>query len=327
MAIFSKAVDIACDLIDAGARISARLADGRGPLHLAAQYDQLQVIQKLLERNAKNVADTERKEKGEDEDAMDSQDEHPERPSSEDDWSSHEDDDVDMSDADEADEDEDGDDDDGKKSKSKKKAEPEASQVESGDIPEEEEDQPDIIVIDELDWDLGFSALSYAILFASLPTLEALLAAGADINVVTKSNNVPDGRFQPLSLCILREDEDEACIVAERLIKAGASSSTADDQMRTILHVAVDSGRTKLVETLLKCDPNAKKVVNFPALVAQNVVFPIVTAINKKYYGLVALLLAHDAKLDLDEKDITPAQEAAYVLLLLLDMAGRLTQR
>ncbi|KAF8905746.1 hypothetical protein CPB84DRAFT_1844751 [Gymnopilus junonius] len=323
VAIFSKAIDIARDLIDAGARISARLADGRSPLHLAAQYDQVKVVEKLLERNAKNVADAEKKENGEDGDAMDSQDEQPERPSSEDDWSSHDEDDVDMADADDDDDEEDDEEDDeneddgdnedegGKKSKSTKKAEQEDSKGDSGDIPEEEEDQPDIIVVDELDWDLGFSALSYAILFASLPTLEALLGAGADINLITKSNNVQDGRFQPLTLCILREDEDEACVIAERLIKAGASSSTADDNMRTILHIAIFNGRTKLVETLLRCDPNAKKVVNFPSLVAQHITFPIVTAINKKHYGLVVLLLAYDAKLDLDEKDVTPAQEAA----------------
>ncbi|KAF8905743.1 hypothetical protein CPB84DRAFT_563269 [Gymnopilus junonius] len=179
----------------------------------------------------------------------------------------------------------------------------------TGDTSDEEEDRPDIIVIDELDWDLGFSALSYAIIFASLPTLEALLGAGADISSVTKSCNIEDARFQPLSLCILREDQDEACVVAERLIKAGASSSSADDEIRTILHIAIFNGCTKLVETLLKCDPNAKKVVNFPALVNEHVTFPIVTAINKKHYGLVALLLAHGAKLKLDEKDITPAQQ------------------
>ncbi|KAF8905742.1 hypothetical protein CPB84DRAFT_1960271 [Gymnopilus junonius] len=86
------AVDIACDLIDAGARISARLADGRNPLHLAAQYDQLKVIEKLLERSAKNEAEAK---KNAEDDAMDSEDEHSERPSSEDDWTSDEED-VDM---------------------------------------------------------------------------------------------------------------------------------------------------------------------------------------------------------------------------------------
>ncbi|KDR74215.1 hypothetical protein GALMADRAFT_123653 [Galerina marginata CBS 339.88] len=313
VAIFSKAGDIACDLIDGGARISARLVDGRSPLHLAAQFDLVAVVGKLFEKNAKNVAEAEKGgEKGE-EDKMDSQGANVERPSSEDDWSSHDDEDVEMSDADDEDEDADGEDDEDDDKPKTKKDEAAAAKddTEPGDIPEEEDDQPDIIEIDALDWDFGFSALSYAVLFASMPTLEALLRAKPDITLVTKPAQPQVSRLHPLTLTILREDQDEACKIAERLIQAGASSSTADEYMRTILHAAVFNGRTKLVETLLRCDPNAKTVLDFPAIQGQNVVFPIVTAINKKHYGLVALLLANEAKLTFDEKDITRAQEAS----------------
>ncbi|KAH9483205.1 hypothetical protein JR316_0005309 [Psilocybe cubensis] len=94
VAIFSKVTDIALDLIEAGARITARLADGRAPLHLAAQFDQIEVIHKLFEKSAKNAEEAEIKaNEGKDEEAMDSQD-AVERPSSEDDWSSHDDEDV-----------------------------------------------------------------------------------------------------------------------------------------------------------------------------------------------------------------------------------------
>ena len=55
LAIMSNAVDIACDLIDAGARLTARLVDGRNSLHLAVQMDQLVVVRKLFERSAINA--------------------------------------------------------------------------------------------------------------------------------------------------------------------------------------------------------------------------------------------------------------------------------
>ncbi|KAH9483204.1 hypothetical protein JR316_0005308 [Psilocybe cubensis] len=217
--------------------------------------------------------------------------------------------------ADDEDEDEDedeynddDDDDDSPKHKKKAKGEKEADEAVQEDL--DSDDLPDIISINEFDFDFGFSALCFAILFASVPTIEALIAAGADLKLISKApaNQSP---LHPLTLTILREDEEEACQVAECLLKAGATSSSANDFMRTIFHAAVHSGRSKLVETMLRCDPHSSKVVNFPVLQNQHVVFPIVTAINKKYYGIVALLLANGAKLELDEKDITRATEAA----------------
>ena len=50
IAILSKAADIACDLIDAGGRMTALVVDGRTALHLAAQLDLPVVVRKLLER-------------------------------------------------------------------------------------------------------------------------------------------------------------------------------------------------------------------------------------------------------------------------------------
>ncbi|KAF8959387.1 hypothetical protein BDZ97DRAFT_1705185 [Flammula alnicola] len=317
VAIFAKAADIACDLIDGGARISARLADGRAPLHLAAQYDQVTVIKKLVEQNAKNIAEAKKNElDGEDDDEkMDTKDATG-RPSSEDDWSSHDDEDVVMSDADADDEGSDegnSDDDDANPGKPKKAGDPASSQEKAEDACEipEEDDQPDIIDIDALDWDFGFSAVAYAVLYASLPTFNALVEAGADPKLPTKHTtfNLP---LHPLTLTILREDEDEACKVAERLLQLpSVSSSTANDQMRTIFHSAVTAGRTKLVETMLRCDPHASAAINFPAVQYQNVTFPVVTAISKRHFGVLGVMLAYGAKLELAEEDVTNALDAA----------------
>ena len=303
VAILSKAPEIACDLIDAGARITARLADGKTPLHLASQYDQVAVVHKLLEKSAQNVEESSA-------DAMDEEEDEKvpkvaERQSSEDDWSSHDDDDIEMVDA----EDENSDVDDENEEKSCRK--PEATPVPetpSGDIPDDENDEPDIIEVNSLDWDFGFSALSYAILFASLPVLEELLTAGADVKLATKPGS--GDSLHPLSLTILREDEDEACKIAERLILAGATSTTANESMDTIFHAVVRSGREKLVATILRCDQHAHSVIDFPSVQYQNIIFPISTVIKLQHYAVLAVMLAHDVKLVLDEADTTRAYEA-----------------
>ena len=329
VAIISRASDIACELINAGGRVSARLVDGKTPLHLAAQYDLVDVVKKLLEQSAVNA---EQVKKG-DADKMDEDEDKAkkdlDRPSSEDDWSSDEDDgkekDVVMKDAqDEADEDdedegdndeddEEGDDGDGETKKKAEVKEEEEKAEATGDIPDDEEDQPDILDINMEDWDFGFPALSYAILYASLPVLEVLITNGADVKAATKLNKYDSSPLLPLTLTILREDEDEACKIAERLLQAGASSSTADESMRTIFHMAVNAGKAKLVSTILKCDPNASSVVNFPAIKWNDVIFPLASAVKLGSYSIIAILLAHGAKVEFEEEDVTRAREAAYV--------------
>ena len=313
VAILSKAPEIACDLIVAGARITARLADGKGPLHLASQYDQVDVVRKLLEKSAQNVEES--KVAMDEDEKEDEKDEKApkkagERPSSEDDWSSHDDDDVEMVDSDkdeemadaEDDDDEDGSDD---EDKGDEKAATPVPESFSGDIPEDENDEPDIIDVNSLDWDFGFSALSYAILFASLSVLEELLTAGADVKLATKPGS--GDSIHPLSLTILREDEDEACKIAERLILAGANSTTANESLDTIFHAVVRSGKEKLVATILRCDKLARTVIDFPLVKYRSFTFPISTAIKQQHYAVLAVMLAHDVKLVLDEADITRA--------------------
>ncbi|PPR01075.1 hypothetical protein CVT24_000396 [Panaeolus cyanescens] len=316
VAIYCNASDIACDLIDAGARISARIADGRAPIHLAAQFNQIAVIRKLIERSAKNEEEDKKK-------AAAAEDEEKEgdvpgpNTSSEDDWSSHdedgmeiveaEDEDGDDEDEDE-DEDEDDDDEDRPKKKSAGKAE-ESEEESKEEIPDDEEDQPDIIDINEADWDFGFTALAYSVLYGSIETVDALIVAGADVKAPSSPKDARP--IHPLTLTIIRPDEDEACKVAERLIQAGATSTTANDAMETIFHLMVVSGRTKLVSTILRCDPNAKTMLDFPALEYQNVIFPVVSAINASNYSMLAILLAHGGKLRLDEADVTRSIDAA----------------
>ena len=324
VAICAKATEIASDLIDAGARITARLADGRAPLHLAAQHGEPLIIEKLFKKSAENRAEQEKvaAAAADDDVTMEGED-GAVRPSSEDDWSSHDDEDVIISDPEEEDredesedEDADEDDEDGS-SKKARKAKAKDAKDEDSDADDEvdefgegDKDQPDIIEVDAFDWDLGFSALAYAVIYGSLSTLSALIEGGADPKSPTNQtlNSEP---LHPLTLTLVRADEDEACAIVERLLQLpGVSSSTADEDMRTIFHKAVATGRTKLVETLLRCDPHASTVLDFPSFYSNNVIFPVVTAVKKHNFPVLGVLLAYGAKLELTEQDVTKSYDA-----------------
>lgn len=318
LAILCQSPDIACDLVDAGARITARLVDGRTALHLAAQFDQPQVIRKILDRSAVNA---EKSNKVESDDEGDRGDQMAvDRNSSEDDWSSADDgvesmDDDSDGDDEGSDENDDDDDDDldSDGNPAKKTAALESEPVNNiGSIPEDEENEPDIIDINLFDWDVLFTPLSYAILFASMPVIETLIAAGADVKLAGKSSDatrIP--ACHPLTLTIMRDDEVEASKIAERLVLAGASSSTADHILRTIFHHAVAANKAQLVSTLLRSDPKAKAVLDFPVVNYSDFRFPIISAIAAGGYSTLATILAYGAKVSFTEQDLSPAIQAA----------------
>lgn len=303
VAILSKATDIACDLVDADARMTARLVDGRTALHLAAQLDLTDVIRKLLDRSALNAEEArkkeeekaaakekEKKKKDEDDDedmADDDDDDEEMRDSSEDDWSS-----------------EDGD---AKKGKKKDEAAPE----DSGMIPEEDDEEPDVFHIDVTDWDYALSALNYAVASGSVAVVEQLLAAGANARLVTQPKHSWDVRYcHPLILTAVAEDEDKACTTVERLVAAGAVTSEADENLYTLLHRAVLARRPRLLEAFLRADPNAKAVLNIPWMDDwQLAVFPIVSAVNSGSYSTLAVLLAYGAKVVITRDEFQKARD------------------
>ncbi|KAF5379120.1 hypothetical protein D9615_005878 [Tricholomella constricta] len=327
VAILTGATDIACALIDAGARITARLVDGRSALHLAAQSDQPEVIRRLFEKCASNKATAGRIKP---EEKMDVDTPAVGRPSSEDDWTSADDGvismdtDEDMGDGEAGDDEDDGDEDEDNDENSEEGADNDgdndgegrrirkevSENAEEGtqDFPEDLTNQPDILEVDLPDWVLGFTPLAHAVMSGSLAGIEELLEEGADVTVLL--NTTRNTAFYPLTLTILREDEDEACKILERLISAGASTSMADEHMRTIFHRAVSTNKIKLVSTILKCDPNADSVLNFPCFNWRSVVFPVVIAIDRRHYSMLATLLAHGAKIVFSEEDVARALEA-----------------
>jgi ankyrin repeat protein len=286
VAILSDSVEVGCALIDAGARMTARLVGGRTCLHLAAQMGQATVVTKLLERSAYN-----KEEKRKTEEAASANNTEGVRMSSEDDWSSEESDDEKPH---------------RKPPAYLKKDEPEKD----SDPLEDNEDEPDILDISIHDWDFGLTALGYGILSGSLEVVDALLVAGADPSFVAHAKNV--NPLHPLALTIYTQDEEHAAKIAERLVAAQAISSTADDILFTIFHRIVLAGKTKIVASLLEHDPNAKKVLNSPAWYTDGLVFPVVSAIEAGDYATLSVLLAHGAKLSYLPEDISRAEEKRY---------------
>lgn len=288
VAIISKSVECVNILIDAGARLTARLVGGRTSFHLAAQTGQTSLVKKMLARSAYNEAKS-----AEDKLKVEETEENLEvtgrvRMSSEDDWSSESDD-----------------------GKPPQKAPMKGDTEKDSDPLEDDKETPDILDISNPDWDFGITPLGYAILSGSLEVVDVLLVAGADPNHVARAKDA--GSLHPLTLTIYTQDEERAAKIAERLVAAQAISSTADENLLTIFHRMVVAGKTKIVMSLLNRDPNAKKVLDFPAWAGLGLVFPPVSSILSGDYATLSVLLAHGAKLVYSPEDASRAERAKYV--------------
>ena len=177
-------------------------------------------------------------------------------------------------------------------------------------IPEDDEDEPDVLDVNIPDWDCGFTPLGYAIVNGHLDVIDQLLVAESDPlqPVKSNSNNIPTAH--PLSLTVLTEDEDVACKIVERLIQAGAVSSTADSALMSVFLRIVVAEKPKLLSTLLRADPKAKKLVNFPTIQFGTAIFPTTAAVANRDLVTLALLLAHGAKVMFKDEDLNVARSA-----------------
>ncbi|KAF8840816.1 ankyrin [Paxillus ammoniavirescens] len=274
LAILSGAVEVAGVLIDAGARMTARLADGRASLHLAAELGQTATVRKILARSAHNAEEA--KLAAEDaatkaqEDVM-SESSDVENPG------------LGLF----------------------------ADAVDLG-APAEEEDTPDVVDLSLADWDIAFTPLAYAILSGSLSTVEEILAAGADPKALLNSEKTSRPALFPLSLTRFVEDELAACDIARLLVKNGASSTTTVATGQTVFYEIVRENRVRLVATLLEHDPNAQKALNFPLISAFHSFAarsPLAAVASSREQAMAVLLLAYGARLSTTQDDILQAEK------------------
>jgi len=73
----------------------------------------------------------------------------------------------------------------------------------------------------------------------------------------------------------------------------------------------VAAEKPKLLSTLFRADPKAKKLVNFPTIQSGTVVFPTTAAIANRDLATLAILLAHGAKVMFKDEDLNAARAAS----------------
>ncbi|KIO24997.1 hypothetical protein M407DRAFT_211280 [Tulasnella calospora MUT 4182] len=300
-ALLCSSEDICLDLIEQGGRMTSRMIDGRCSLHLAAQRGFPRVVKALLEKNENNRIEKESKNKtkvedGENTGAAIRGKDGEIRDSSEDDWSSGDDQDQVYEEA----------------KKVGRKGQPAKGEE---DASHESDHGPDILDINAAAWDQPLTALGYAIINGSLAVVQMLVAAGADCKTPTISNISNASRrsspLYPLLLTALTPDESVGAQIAEHLIKAGgASSSAADSEFDTVtvFHRLVSLNKPQIVERILKIDSTAQVASRFlhAGLHVRSTLHPIVSAFAGGQRAMVALLLSYSgskAFIDLETYD------------------------
>jgi len=299
VAILSYApIDIVNALVEAGARVTARLADGRTPLMLAAEVGSVEVAQLLLDRSKKNAEEEAAKQKAkeieeQEKAAAKAAEETSIAKSGSDDGSGEHDSEKSWNEVDD-------------------NASSEAVEVKKEDaIPSGEADPvldeellPDIIDLSAVDWHFHFNALMHSIAAGHLAVFELLLAAGISATEAVKVESTREALY-PLAITLLTKDKMTAAVMARKLVNAGAVSSAGDNDNVPIFHRAVATGNIEIVHALLRFDPKAKSVLDIPIQA-----HPLVTAIATNSPAMVVLLLAYGAKTVLTQEDYDNAQAA-----------------
>jgi hypothetical protein len=98
--------------------------------------------------------------------------------------------------------------------------------------------------------EFGHTALHNASAALSLPAIDLLLAAGADVRAVSKSGTTP--LHWAASAGEGENDATAQLAIIEQLVKRGASLHATNAEGQSALHHAASEGRLEVVEYLLK---------------------------------------------------------------------------
>ncbi|KAL2822695.1 ankyrin repeat-containing domain protein [Aspergillus cavernicola] len=256
LACMASTPDIVQHLVDNNARLIARFADGRTALHLAAARGSVDIVRILLTRSERNEEEEAQKEdarkrslKKEKEGTTSEENSDGELVSSP---SDEEDADANSYAT-------------GSFVKVKKDEEEESI------VPDDAgELDPDIYDINVLAWDSKASPLHLAILKGHIAVAEELVTSfGADIllpiKLVNSYNNSPRAAILTLVLA-LRLPKDAAMAMTEKLLQLGASPAQADINHKTALHYLAHYGHHKLLDVYRQHDqPAVERSINHPS--------------------------------------------------------------
>ena len=285
LAVQSSTPEVVKCLVDHGARLIARLADGRTALRLASARGNVDMIRILLEKSEANEAEEEEKEELRKKSRKASR--SPNAALS----CNTQDEDAEMIDANDVEDDEDVE----MKSTTSAtsasfvKVEQENKQPDDDNlITDANEDDPDIYDINVLAWDVACSPLHLAIAQGHTAVVKKLVQTfGADVLLPVKLLNDYDKspRAAILTLVLaLAQPFDKAKETAVTLLELGASSAQADMNQTTALHYYV-ADRSQAIQTLFEHEePAVRRAINHLSVGGSSygaqVVSPLMTAIE-----------------------------------------------
>ncbi len=296
LAAMTSTPEITESLINKGARLTARLVDGKTALHIAAQRGNAAMVKALLDKSEANEEEEARKEDAKkalrrkelkerkvgygngDDDAI-SQDD---RDSSNGAMSGTEDNDDSVTQG------------------SFIKIQKPEEDGKNGAIPEEDDSTPDVYDVNILAWDTAVSPLHLAIMNGHVEVIETLVSNyGADlmlpVKLLSDYDRSPVGAILTLALA-LQLPTVKAKEVIKTLLKLGASSAQADMDQTSAFHYTLASGNLEILNTLFEHDePAARSVLNhirvtgsYYSVKAES---PLTTAISIRSKTLVQKLL------------------------------------
>ncbi|KAF2741780.1 ankyrin repeat protein [Sporormia fimetaria CBS 119925] len=257
LAATSSTPEVVAALTNGGARLVARLADGRTALHLAAARGSVDIVRLILQRSEANEEEEAKKEEARKEARKvvksESKDANPQSAGSEDDM--------------EVVEAESDDDMQSRTTGSYVKVKDQQEKATGDLIPEDEsEDEPDVYDVNVLSWDTQCSPLHYAILNGHVNVVKELVQTfGADvllpIKLLNSHDKSPRGALLTLVLA-MRLPLEIAKEMTKTLLEIGASSAQADMNQMTALHV-VSGSAPELLDVMFEHDkPAADRALN-----------------------------------------------------------------
>ena len=309
LAVVNSTPEIVQALIDNGARLVARLVDGKTALHLAAMHGSVAIVSAIMQKSEANENEHEEKvearravrrsEKRETPRDVTMEDANQPRPASR---AAEDESDIEMVETADVDEDEDMD---ATTEHSMVNIKSPGKEVDDEALANEDDDsEPDFCNVNVVAWDTAVSALHLAIVQGHVDVVKCLVQDfGADVLLPIKLLNDHDksARAAILTLVLaLQLPIEKAEVMARTLIQLGASSAQASIDQTTGLQFCV-ADRPDLLDSLADADATGvSRAINHLSVSGYRwsveVTSPLMTAIRAKD-GLTALrLLALGAK-------------------------------
>ncbi|KAJ3343037.1 hypothetical protein HDU93_000207 [Gonapodya sp. JEL0774] len=294
LTILCDATEILEVLLEAGAKISVAIPDGRSTLHLCAEYGRLEAAKLILRRNQRNLelktaresAAVKRMVPDEEQRLADVDESNTNTNSDYDIVSRSEESFVEID-------------------------EPfnpfQKAPTELVDAVDPSSD--DIIDLDFEDWDMKMTALQCAIFYGELELVKILIGAGASknrmmpIEYLLNGWQKKKGVLSPLVLAMACPNREAGKKVLSFLIEENVPVNQVDHNYATPVAIAIQQGLTEFVRLLLDEHPRTRLSLNFPIIVQNEVVTPMRLAVETADLEIIKLVHDRGGKTAMDESD------------------------